>query len=79
MSRGLIKVVVDRIEGKLAVLVLYEDDQVKFNFPISKLPDGLREGDHLLVSFEKSDQDRAAEEAKAKDLLREMTEATGER
>ncbi|PYP89629.1 MAG: DUF3006 domain-containing protein [Blastocatellia bacterium AA13] len=72
MSRTSAKVVVDRIEGTLAVLVLYEDDRVKFNFPVSRLPGDLREGDHLIVSFEKSEESRAAEEKKAVDLLREL-------
>jgi hypothetical protein len=66
------KVVVDRIEGDLAVLVLYEDDRVKFSFPIRCLPEGLREGDHLLMSFNEDEGSRRFEEGKIVDLLKQL-------
>jgi Protein of unknown function (DUF3006) len=63
------KVVVDRIEGDLAVLVLYDDDRVKLNVPVRCLPEGLREGDHLLMSFSDDRASRAAEKKRVDDLL----------
>jgi hypothetical protein len=66
------KVVIDRIEGDLAVLALYEDDRVKFNFPLHYLPEGVREGDHLQMGFAQDEQSRESERKKVEDLLKEL-------
>jgi Protein of unknown function (DUF3006) len=66
------KVVIDRIEGDLAVLAVYEDDQVKFNFPLHYLPEGVREGDHLQMAFAQNEQSREWEQKKVEDLLKEL-------
>jgi len=71
-SGGSTKVVVDRIEGDLAVLVLYEDDHVKFNLPLHYLPEGVREGDHLQVSFAEDESSRQSEKNRIDDLLKEL-------
>jgi hypothetical protein len=69
-----IKVVVDRLEGDLAVIVLYDDDSVKFNLPVKYLPEGTRGGDHLQVTFAPDRQSREAEKQKVADLLKSLTE-----
>ena len=46
------KATIDRIEGKIAVLLL-GDESIKLNIPISQLPDGCKEGDILNMSFER--------------------------
>ncbi|HJZ67233.1 MAG TPA: DUF3006 domain-containing protein [Blastocatellia bacterium] len=66
------KVVIDRIEGDLAVVALYDDDQVKFNLPVRYLPDGAREGDHLRMSFEQDEISRETDKKRIDDLLREL-------
>ena len=66
------RVVIDRIEGDLAVLALYDDDRVKFNLPIRYLPRGAREGDHLQMSFDEDDQSRDNERRRIDDLLKEL-------
>jgi hypothetical protein len=71
-SGGSTKIVVDRIEGDLAVLVLYEDDRVKFNLPLGYLPDGVREGDHLQMSFAEDESSRESEQKRIDDLLKEL-------
>jgi hypothetical protein len=71
-ANGSTKVIVDRIEGDLAVLVLYDDDRVKFNFPIDRLPDGVKDGDHLQISFAKDEASRESEKNRVDDLLREL-------
>jgi hypothetical protein len=71
-SPGSIKVIVDRIEGDLAVLVLYDDDRVKFNLPVSYLPDGTSEGDHIQMSFTKDDLSRESEKKRIDNLLGEL-------
>jgi hypothetical protein len=67
------KVVIDRIEGDVAVLVIHEDDRIKFNLPIRYLPEGVRGGDHLHVTFTLDEQSRMAEKKRVEDLLSELT------
>lgn len=74
-SEGSTKVVIDRIEGDLAVLVLYEDDRVKFNLPLHCLPEGSREGDHLQMSFAKDESSRESEKGRIDDLLKDLKRA----
>ena len=66
------RVIIDRIEGDLAVLVLYEDDRVKFNMPFRLLPEGAREGDHLLMTFAKDNASRESEKKRIGTLLDEL-------
>jgi len=66
------RVIIDRIEGDLAVLVFYEDDGVKFNFPLRLLPEGAREGDHLLMTFDEDNASRESEKKRIGDLLDEL-------
>lgn len=66
------RVIIDRIEGDLAVLVLYDDDRVKFNFPIKYLPGGAKEGDHLQMSFAMDGAGRETEKKRIDDLLGEL-------
>mgnify|MGYP001277067732 CR=1 FL=1 len=46
------RAVIDRVEGKLAVL-LVGDESIKLNIPLSLLPDGCKEGDVLNISIER--------------------------
>lgn len=66
------RIIIDRIEGDLAVLVLYEDDRVKFNFPIKYLPEGAKEGDHLQMSFAMDEVSRDTEKKRIDTLLGEL-------
>lgn len=66
------KVVIDRIEGDLAVLVLYDDDRVKFNFPLRCLPEGAREGDHFQMGFSEDEASRESEKRRIDTLLRDL-------
>ena len=54
------------------MLVLYDDDRVKLNIPISYLPEGVRDGDHLQASFRKDDSSRVSEKKRIDDLLTEL-------
>jgi hypothetical protein len=56
------KAVIDRVEDKIAVLLLGDKGEFKINLPLSLLPDGCREGDVLNVSFERDPA--ATEQAK---------------
>lgn len=66
------RVVVDRIEGDLAVLVLYDDDRIKFNLPLRYLPEAVREGDHLRMVFVVDEAGRESEGSKIEDLLKQL-------
>ncbi len=67
------KVEIDRIEDGIAVLVLSDDDEVKFNLPVSYLPEGARDGDHLQVSFKVDEKSRDEQKARVSNLLKELT------
>jgi len=71
-SESSTKIVIDRIEGDLAVLALYEDDRVKFNFPLQYLPEGVREGDDLQMTCAQDEQSRESEQKRVEDLLKEL-------
>ena len=47
------KAVIDRVEGELAVLLLGNKGEFRLNFPISLLPEGVKEGDVLNISIER--------------------------
>ena len=66
------KVIIDRIEGDLAVLVLYDNDGVKFNMPVALLPDGANDGDHLEMSFAKAEASRDSEKKRIDSLFAEL-------
>lgn len=47
------KVILDRIEGTIAVLIVEEDESLRITVPVSLLPDGSREGDILMMGIER--------------------------
>jgi Protein of unknown function (DUF3006) len=47
------KATIDRVEGTLAVLILQDDETVRFSLPVSLLPPGCREGDILMIGIER--------------------------
>jgi predicted RNA-binding protein (virulence factor B family) len=67
------KVVIDRIEGDLAVLLISDNEELSLNVPRAYLPKGVKEGDHLEVSFTIDKQSRAEAERRAKELLDKLT------
>ena len=71
-TEALTKVVIDRVEGDLAVVVLYDDDRVKFNLPLRYLPEGVREGDHLQMNFVKDLSGRESEIMRIDELLKDL-------
>ena len=75
-----IAMIVDRIEDDFAVLVLSDDEKVKLNLPVARLPKGVKSGDHLKVTFEidrKSTEETATEIENLLDKLkRKKTEGS---
>ncbi len=47
------KAMIDRIEGTIAVLIPQDDEEMRFNLPVSLLPPGCREGDMLTIGIER--------------------------
>ena len=47
------KAVIDRVEGELAVLLLGDKGEFRLNFPLSLLPEGVKEGDIMSISIER--------------------------
>jgi hypothetical protein len=58
----LMKATIDRIEGKLAVLLIRDGESIKLNVPLILLPEGSKEGDILDISIQKDEKE--AEDAK---------------
>src|ERR1041384_3452794 len=59
---------IDRIEdGGMAVLLVGDDEKTQIDIPLSLLPEGASDGDHLriTVSIDKQSRDRAASRVKA--------------
>jgi tRNA threonylcarbamoyladenosine modification (KEOPS) complex Cgi121 subunit len=69
---------IDRIEdGDMAVLYVGDDEKTQIDIPLSLLPDGVSDGDHLriTVSIDKASQDAAA--SRVKSLQEKLTQAGG--
>ncbi len=66
------KAVIDRIEGKLAVLLMGEDGSLKVNMPLILIPEGCKEGDVLDIAIMRDE--KATVEAKdlSKDLIEKL-------
>ncbi|MCS7079787.1 MAG: DUF3006 domain-containing protein [Chloracidobacterium sp.] len=66
--------VVDSLTEGFARLIFHGDAQVYFDCPRRLLPAGIREGDHLQMTFTRDDEARVREQAEVKSLLRELTQ-----
>jgi hypothetical protein len=62
------KAVVDRFEGDYAV-VLFGDSEIQVDIPIVLLPEGVKEGGWLNVSFELDQEGTEKQKEKIKDML----------
>lgn len=49
------KATIDRVEGNLVVLLLREDESIRFEIPISLMPTGSKEGDIVDIQIEKDE------------------------
>ncbi|HYP28810.1 MAG TPA: DUF3006 domain-containing protein [Blastocatellia bacterium] len=67
-----VKVEIDRVEDGIAVVVLSDDDEVKFSLPAKYLPEGARDGDHLRLIFKVDERGREETKARVSDLLKEL-------
>src|SRR5438552_18958289 len=67
------KVIIDRIEGSIAVLAASDNDEISFNLPLAYLPSGVKAGDHLDLTFTVDPESRKAAEERVKKLLGDLT------
>lgn len=67
------RVIVDRIEGALAVLSIYDNDEISFNIPLQYLPEGTKSGSHLTINFQLDKDSEAQTKEHVKDLLKELS------
>ncbi len=71
------RAVVDRIEdGRLAVLLVGEDEETKVELPASLLPEGTESGSHLVINVSLDDDSRRDAEDRVK-ALQERLEKRG--
>ena len=66
---------IDRIEdGGMAVLFTNDDEDIQVDLPVSLLPEGARDGDHLRITISIEQQEREAAEKSIKQLQEELKE-----
>ncbi len=73
-----IHAVIDRIEdGGMAVVVAGDDEKTKIEIPVSLLPEGASDGDHLRISIALDKGSRAAAETRTRSLQDQLTQQSG--
>jgi hypothetical protein len=63
---------IDRIEGRLAVLVSQDDEGVRVNVPVSLLPPGCREGDIVTIGIERDSEATKAAKERVSDRIEKL-------
>ncbi|HKS26832.1 MAG TPA: DUF3006 domain-containing protein [Pyrinomonadaceae bacterium] len=72
------RAVIDRIEdGRIAVLLIGEDGKTRVDVPLSLLPEGASDGDHLNISISLDRNSRTEAEARIRRLQDELREQSG--
>jgi hypothetical protein len=66
------KAVIDRIEGKLAVLLMGEDGSQKVNMPLILIPEGCKEGDVLDIAIKKDEKATGEAIDQSKNLIEKL-------
>jgi hypothetical protein len=66
------KAVIDRIEGKLAVLLMGEGGSIKVNMPLILLPEGCKEGDVLDIGIRKDENATVEAKGRSKGLIEKL-------
>ena len=66
------KVTIDRIEDRVAVLILRDDESVRITLPAGILPAGSREGDILTLTLERDEAMTAAAKERVSSIIDRM-------
>ncbi|MDX6692899.1 MAG: hypothetical protein QOF02_502 [Blastocatellia bacterium] len=73
-----IKAVIDRIEdGGVAVLLLDDEAKTKLDLPVSLLPEGSSDGDHLKITITQERASREAAEERVRKMQEQLTQSSG--
>jgi hypothetical protein len=65
-------VIIDRIEGTVAVLIPCEDESLRFTVPVPLLPSGCREGDILSIGIERDTKATEAAKERMSGLIEKL-------
>jgi hypothetical protein len=68
----MMKAVIDRVEGDLAVVLVGEKGEFKLNLPLSLLPEGCKEGDVLNISIERDSAATDQSKERVTDLMEKL-------
>ena len=69
---------VDRIEDNdVAVLLVGDDEKTEINLPLSLLPEGTSDGDHLRLNISLDKESREAAVSRVKKLQEKLTQQSG--
>jgi hypothetical protein len=72
------RAIIDRIEeGDVAVLMAGEDGKTQVIVPVSLLPEGAKDGDHLRIHISLDRPSRSSAEERIKKLQDELKERSG--
>jgi type II secretory pathway predicted ATPase ExeA len=63
------KATIDRIEDKLAVLLIGDDGSIKLNVPFILLPEGSKEGDILDISIKMDEKETTEAKERVTSLI----------
>lgn len=66
------KAIIDRIEGKLAVLLIGDDGSIKINVPLILLPERSQEGDILDIDIHKDEEETEAAKNRVASLIKKL-------
>ncbi len=69
-----IKLIIDRFEGKIAILESQDKDPIIFNFPLHLLPQEAKEGTVLNISIDIDQEETKSRKDKIKNLLNKLKE-----
>ena len=69
---------IDRIEdNKMAVLLFGDDEKTQVDMPLSLLPEGAGDGDHLRITISIDKESKEAAAARVKNLQDKLAQAGG--
>ncbi len=69
---GNFKATLDRIDGRIAVLLVRDEENTKFNVPLFLLPAGSREGDILNIAIDKNTEETETATKRVSSLIEKL-------
>lgn len=72
-----IKGVIDRIEDRAIAVIVLDDESESINLPLSRLPAGTVEGDHLSIVISIDKQSRAIAERETRNIMDDLEKRSG--